>query len=40
MERDHLGDKGIDRKIILKRIFKKKHGEVWTGICAAQYREG
>ena len=31
MERDHLGDPGIDVKIILKCIFKKWDGEAWTG---------
>jgi len=29
-ERDHLEDRKII-KIILKRIFKKFHGEAWTG---------
>jgi len=30
-ERDHLGDPGIDGKIILRWIFRKLHVEVWTG---------
>jgi hypothetical protein len=29
-ERDHLDDIGLDRIIILKWIFKKWDGEVWT----------
>jgi hypothetical protein len=31
-ERDHLGDLGVDRNIILKLIFKKWDGEAWTGL--------
>jgi len=30
-ERDHLGDPGIDRRIILRRIFRKWDVWVWTG---------
>jgi hypothetical protein len=26
-EGDHLGDPGVDRRIILKRIFEKRDGE-------------
>jgi hypothetical protein len=30
-KRDHLEDSGIDGKIILRRIFRKWDGGVWTG---------
>jgi hypothetical protein len=30
-ERDNLEDLSIDWKIILKPVFKKWDGEVWTG---------
>ena len=29
-ERDHLGDPGVDGRIILRRIFRKKGVGVWT----------
>jgi len=32
MERDHLEDAGVDRRIILKRIFRKWDAGVWTGL--------
>jgi hypothetical protein len=30
-ERDHLGDTGVDRRLILKWIFRKWDG-AWTGL--------
>ena len=30
-ERDHLGDSGLDGRIILRRIFKKWDVRAWTG---------
>jgi hypothetical protein len=32
MEGDHLEDRGVDGKIILKLIFKKWDEEAWTGL--------
>jgi len=29
--RDHLGDIGVDGRIILRWIFRKQHLGVWTG---------
>jgi hypothetical protein len=31
MERDHLGDPGVDGRIISGWIFRKYDVEVWTG---------
>jgi len=30
-ERDHLGDPGVDGRIILRWIFRKWNVEAWTG---------
>ena len=30
-ERDHLGDTGVDGRIITRLIFRKWEVEVWTG---------
>ena len=30
-ERDHLEDRGVDRRIILNYIFRKWYMEPWTG---------
>jgi hypothetical protein len=31
-ERDHLGDPGVDERIILRWIFRKWDVEAWTGL--------
>jgi len=31
-ERDHWGDPGVNRMIILRRIFRKWDLRVWTGL--------
>jgi len=31
-ERDHLGNPGVDERIILRRIFRKWYMGVWTGL--------
>jgi hypothetical protein len=31
-EKDHWGDPGLHRRIILKWIFRKKDVGVWTGL--------
>ena len=31
-ERDDLEDPGVDRRMILKCIFRKWGGEIWTGL--------
>jgi hypothetical protein len=32
MERDHLGDPKVDKRIILRWIFRKWDVGVWTGL--------
>jgi hypothetical protein len=31
-ETDHWGDPGVDRRMILRRIFRRWDVEVWTGL--------
>jgi hypothetical protein len=31
-ERDHWGDPGVDERIILRRIFRKREVGLWTGL--------
>jgi hypothetical protein len=31
-ERNHLGDPGVDGRIILRRIFRKWDVGIWTGL--------
>ena len=31
-ERDHLGDPGVDGRIILRWIFRKWDVDAWTGL--------
>jgi len=40
LERNHLGDPGIDGRIILKFIFKKWGGEAWTGLISLRTGAG
>jgi hypothetical protein len=30
-ERDHLGDPGVDGRIIIRWIFRKRDVRIWTG---------
>jgi hypothetical protein len=39
-ERDHLGDRGLDGRIILRWIFRKWDGGAWTGLIWLRIRTG
>ena len=39
-ERDHLGDTGIDGRIILRQIFRKWDGEPWTELIGLRIGTG
>jgi len=39
-ESDSWENLGVDEKIILKRIFKKRNGEIWTGFIWLRIRKG
>jgi hypothetical protein len=39
-ERDNLGDPGLDRRIILKTIFRKRVVRLWTGSSWLRIRTG
>jgi hypothetical protein len=38
--KNHLEDTGVDRRIILKRLFKKWGGKAWTEIIWLSIRTG
>ena len=40
MERDHLGDIGVDGRIILRCIFGKWYVGAWTGSCCLRIGGG
>jgi len=39
-ERDHVGDPGLDGRIILRRIFRKWDVRLWTGSSWLSIRTG
>jgi hypothetical protein len=39
-EGDHLGDPGVDGRVILKCIFKKRGGGAWTELSWHRMRTG
>jgi hypothetical protein len=39
-ERDHLEDLSVERRIILKWIFQKWGGKVWTGLVGLRIGTG
>jgi hypothetical protein len=39
-ERDHLGDPGVDGRIILRRIFRKWDVGAWAGLICLNIRTG
>jgi hypothetical protein len=39
-ERDHWGDPGVDRTIILRRIFRKWDVRIWTGLSCLRIETG
>jgi len=34
---DHLGDQGVDGKVIIKRILNKQNARVWTSVVMSGY---
>jgi hypothetical protein len=39
-ESDRSDNRGVEEKIILKRFFKKRDGETWTGFIWLRIRKG